>query len=367
MKLGIDMTITECATSCGDVSFKKKPFDEIDGLILSNIIYCDFNYAYKKLGNFESVPLDLFLKALLEKYKNRKMKEGLFLGRRPSSLAQRIAKTLRYRDMIVSDFEEMNDESKNLQFAAICFHIYRDLIFLCYRGTDDSLMGWMENLDLFLEERMPSQVCGLDYLNRMMKKYPDATFILGGHSKGGNIAVYAATYCQDVYQDRIQKIYSYDGTGFYPGTFDYERFEKMQERTLLVVPFDCVVGNILEQPIRNRIIVACTKKGLFCHDIHTWRIEKNHFILSKRQIYSNRSLGTVKGINEMVYNDPIEKRRDFIEDFNRAVKATPAKMLIDLKKRITLPLQIYKNLSLRSKTVIIKTIRILVANNLKID
>lgn len=361
------MTLLNCAPGCGDISFRDKPFDEVDGLILSNILYCDFQTGLKRLANPESIPLDLFLKNLISNSSLKKTSQGLFLGTKPIRLAKKIHNTTRYKDIVISDFEEINNEEKNIQFAAICYHIVDNLIYLCYRGTDDSLIGWMENLNLFLEEKMPSQICANDYLNRMMEKYPKATFILGGHSKGGNICVYAATYCKETYKKRIQKIYSYDGTGFYPHTFDYDKFKELEEKTLLVAPFDCIVGNLLEQPIKNRIVVSCNKTGLFCHDIHTWKTDGVNLLKAEKQEFSNRSLITIHELNQMVYDQSYAKRKDFVIDFNNAVRSCSAKTLNDLRKNTSCAFNIYKKLSLHSKSLLLKTIRTLIINNFKLN
>ena len=361
------MALLDCATSCGDVSFKDQPFDVIDGLILSNILYCDFQTSLSRLSHPESIPLDLFFKNLLSNSSLKKTSQGLFLGTKPLRLAEKIHNTTRYKDIIISDFEEINNETKNIQFAAICYHIDRNLIYLCFRGTDDSLIGWMENLNLFLEENMPSQLFANDYLTQMMKKYPKASFILGGHSKGGNLSVYAATYCKKTYKSRIQKIYSYDGTGFYPHTFDYDKFKELEDKTLLIAPYDCLVGNLLEQPIKNRIIISCNKTGLFCHDIHTWKTDGSHLQKADKQEFSFRSLATISELNQMVYEQSYEKRKDFVIDFNNAVKSCSAKTLNDLKKNTSCAFNIYRKLSLRSKSLLLKAIRTLIINNFKLN
>jgi len=361
------MTLLNCASGCGDVSFKDKPFDEVDGLILSNILYCDFQTGLLRLAKPESIPLDLFFDNFISNSSLKKSSQGLFLGTKPLRLAEKIHNTIRYKDIIISDFEETNNDAKNIQFAAICYHIEQNLIYLCYRGTDDSLMGWMENLNLFLKKTMPSQICAKDYLTRMMEKYPKAIFILGGHSKGGNICLYAATYCKETYKKRIQKIYSYDGPGFYPHTFDYGKFKELEEKTLLVAPYDCLVGNLLEQPIKKRMIVSCNKTGLFCHDIHTWKTDGAGLQKAKKQEFSPRSLTTINELNQIVYGQSYVKRKDFVIDFNNAVKSCSANTLNDLKKNTSCAFNIYRKLSLHSKSLLLKTIRALILNNFKLN
>ncbi|HPS19219.1 MAG TPA: DUF2974 domain-containing protein, partial [Bacilli bacterium] len=264
------MSIIDYAQKYGDQTFDEMPFNEIDNLVLCNILYCDYQKAFENLNHPEKISLGMLLFTAIEKLDLRKENRGLFLGNKPLRLAKKIYNSKRYKNILASDYREITNQTNNTQFAAICYHIADNLIFLCFRGTDDSVSGWMENLDLLIEEKMPSQNYARDYLNEMMDKYHDYSFILGGHSKGGNLCIYAATYGKIENQDRILKIFSNDGTGFYPHVFDYSRFEKLKKRSLLIAPAHCLVGNILEQPVKNRLIIATKKNGLFSHDLNNW-------------------------------------------------------------------------------------------------
>lgn len=354
------MSLISYVSHYGDRSFVDEPFNDVDSIILSNIFYCDFHGAFSKLGNPESVPLSLILLSTAKGLNAKKNSLGLLIGSNPIVLADNVRHAKRYSEMTVSDFVEKQNYKKDLQFAAICFHLSPRLIYLLYRGTDDSVSGWLEDLDLLVEKNMPCQSEAVKYLEQMMEKYPYCQFIVAGHSKGGNIAVYASTYCRDEYKSRILKLYSVDGNGFYPGTFDNQRFALLADRALLIAPVHCLVARLFVQPINHQIIVESTKKGLLCHDVNTWMIKGHYFVVADH--YSSRSDKVSQQINTFVLGLSLEQREFFYNDFKDAIDKTHIINLLDFKKNPGAAVTIVLNLNLRNQAIILRFSHILIAN-----
>ncbi len=70
-------------------------------------------------------------------------------------------------------------------------------------------------------------------------------FIMGGHSKGGNIAVYSAMECDSSIQSRIIKIYSHDGPGFKEDILKGGKYELIKDKIYKILPQSSIVGMLL--------------------------------------------------------------------------------------------------------------------------
>ena len=354
------MSILDYAKKYGHITYKEHSFDEIDNLILSNVIYCNYKKGFAKLNNPSSTTLEKLLFSSIDDLDLRKETCGLLLGKNPLRLAKRIYGTKRYGHIIVSDFVQKQNPEISQQFAAICYHLSPKTIYLCFRGTDDTLHGWMENLNLITEKTIPSEIEAQHYINQMMNKYPHQKFIIGGHSKGGNLAVYGATYCDDKYKSRIKKIYSIDGNGFFPHTFDDQRFKQIEKKTFLMAPTHCLVGRLLYQPIKQKIIVKTKKTGLLCHDVHNWIVENDELVTTK--YFSRRSHDACTEINHFATNLSKEKRLSFCQDFAHAINESHVETLISFLKNPSSGIIISWKLSLSNQLLILKFIRILLIN-----
>lgn len=355
------MMILDYVKEYGGKTFQEEEFNALDNVVLSNIIYCNYQKGFSLHQESYFMSLKDLLMSSTDNLDLRKESCGLLLGKKPLRLAKKVCSTKRYKDILVSDFVEKTDFSINKQFAAICYHITDSLIYLCFRGTDDTVSGWIEDLKLLAEEVMPSQIESVNYLERMMKKYSNNQFIIGGHSKGGNLAVYAAAYCHDQYKKRIVGIYSVDGNGFFPETFDYHRFAPLQKVSHLLVPENCLVGHLFVQPINNVTIIKCKKIGLLGHDVHNWVCDKNHFVTQKKFTLASNNVSS--GVNEMVNQLSHEERVEFLRDFSSSFQSSHIVYLSEFVKKSPAAIKIYMDLSLKSKRLLLKAGHLLVRNN----
>ena len=204
----------------------------------------------------------------------------------------------------VEIYEEMTK-----QFFALTFHLPDGSLVISYRGTDMSLTGWKEDFNMSFEDTVPSQKDALSYLNRIAAKYKGKIF-LTGHSKGGNLAVYATANASKRIQQRIVRVFNNDGPGFNEESRTYSILPSIADKVVTIVPSSSIVGMLLEHLPSYRVIES-TSVSIFQHDPYTWCFDGPHFAykenLSDDSLMMNRILSTwIKSLSR-------EKRETFVD------------------------------------------------------
>lgn len=187
-----------------------------------------------------------------------------------------ISASPRFRDMIVCDYLSLFDVEQQTQFAAMTFIQKREFAYVGFRGTDSSLTGWKEDFNMAFSWPIPSQEQAERYLNAIAGHLPKALMI-GGHSKGGNLAIFAAIKAQPKVQDRIVRIFNHDGPGFKPAAFTPDDFTTVKDRISKTVPIDSIVGMLMESRGNYRVVKS-TAKGIMQHDPFSWEIDGDNFV-----------------------------------------------------------------------------------------
>ena len=214
-----------------------------------------------------------------------------------------------------------------MQFSALTYHLPDGSLFVAYRGTDDSLVGWKEDLNLSLDEGVPGETAAKDYLERIAKRYEGAIRI-GGHSKGGHHALYAAVYASRPTQKRILLAYSHDGPGFPLEVLISKRYAAMQEKLITFLPQSSIVGVVLEHDKSYRYIRS-TGDGLYQHDPFSWEVSVDKFVyLREPSHYGKRYGGAIRA---WLTSTTIEERRLFVDTFSKMIAVSGAKTLKELR------------------------------------
>ncbi len=246
--------------------FDERPFNEVDSLVLSWLSYIRWPIACHNKENDKHYSFYEMFQAehFSEMFGNIKDKD---LTRQ---LLTAVVASPRYRCMRMSDYRSHTDLRQEIQFAAVTFHITDDLLYVAYRGTDSTFVGWKEDLNMAFQYPIPAQVFAAEYLNSILQKSVGKVFV-GGHSKGGNLAVFAAAQ-NTQYLDRVEKIYSHDGPGFLKEVLDSDAFQLIQSKVEKTVPQSSIIGMLLEQHGDYQIIES-SEKGFWQHNPFTWRVE----------------------------------------------------------------------------------------------
>ena len=251
----------------GNKSFLDFPFCEADLIVIALLSYCNYEQSSitknKDLYNSFTNIRDFMDENTKKRITNNFFKPNEFL-----SFLEIFNKSSRYDDVKLGFFEENRSNRNEIQFFGLTFFI-DDKIFVTFRGTDRSVVGWQEDFDLVIKDVIPSQEEAKNYLFKMVNLLKKPVYVLG-HSKGGNLA-YFAYYFNDInVQDMVIKVYNLDGPGF---KFDTKKlYKKNKEKLVKIVPHDDVVGILLNDP-SELIICKSSEVNVNAHDLLTWQFD----------------------------------------------------------------------------------------------
>lgn len=228
---------------------------------------------------------------------------------------------------MLSHYVNKYDE-KNMQFAAMKICIDENLNYIAFRGTDDTLTGWKEDFSISFEI-VPSQKEASTYLDQVLdiKKQN----IVGGHSKGGHLAVYGAMMCNDTLKSCISKIYSNDGPGVCQELIDMRKYEMIKDKIIKIIPEFSVVGLLFEKLDNPQLkIVKSNNKGILQHDPLNWQVNCQTFVEGKiiNQAYVCNTI-----FDEWIGNVDMKDRHVFVNDLFDALSVKGAKTLTDLSNQ----------------------------------
>lgn len=339
----------------GDSSFKEKYINELDKIILTRFSYLPFKeIVLDKKENIEKIS---------NKMKNLDLEK--FLWKDDKELILELGKSKRFKKLKVTDYEEIVDLKAEKQFSAITIWLPRMVKFISYRGTDASLVGWKEDFNMCFMQDIPSQIEGTKYLNKIGKKY-FGKLILGGHSKGGNIAVYSAVFCKERIKRKILEIINADGPGFDKSVITLENYKKMLERTNTYIPQSSIIGRLLEHEEKYEIIYS-TQKGLMQHDIYSWQIEGNK--LKRIESLTNDSQFLNKVVKNWLQTASQKQKENFVNVIYDVLVATEAKDISDLGvdtfKKIKKAIKSYRNIDKEERKEIEEMIKLFFESTIK--
>ena len=282
------------------------PFNELDMLMLTEITYLPFDQIVsdqmspdctcRLFEAAEKVPQDLSMLVT----KNRR------------KLLEKVASSTRFKNIKLMGYVNDIDPDVQKQFAAMIFKIKPDSYILTFRGTDDSIIGWKEDFHMTYMDQVPAQKTAVNYLRKAMDALP-GQFILTGHSKGGNLASYAASQIEPEYQERIQSIYSYDAPGLNHSVITSQGYQTISDKIKRYIPQGSIVGMMLETPKQAQIVKSTAISGLAQHDTFTWQISDQTFVLLDN--LNPDSLQVDKTLKNWVDSVSDEELKDFFDLF----------------------------------------------------
>lgn len=248
----------------GDITFEEKGLNEVD-----NLIFCELSYLV--MDDIEKVHTDegMTIAALYEAYAGLRPRPKIIMND-PMPTLRKMAISSRFRDVIIKRYVNEVNPEEQAQFSAVTFEYKEGEAYVAFRGTDDTLVGWREDFNMSFLSETYGQKAAVEYLNSIAAD-TTAKLIVGGHSKGGNFAVYAAAFCDpDIKENRIVRVYSNDGPGFRNEVTDSEEYLSILPKVVKIIPESSLVGVLLGGRERARYILSSAK--LFAqHDPYTWQ------------------------------------------------------------------------------------------------
>ena len=315
----------------GDLSFTADPFNCVDGLI-----YSSFSYIHPDELFENDVLSDKTLMNIYEYTASLSLKEQELICRCGNDLRllDRMKVAPRYSDSKILYYTNILDTEREIQFAAYAIELCNYGTLVVYRGTDHSLIGWKEDLNLAYLDTLPGQEYAKDFLDMAAKNTHGPLYIVG-HSKGGNLAMYAASSISKRIQSRIKAVYDYDGPGFRGNFLRSEGYLNMLPKIFTYVPQSSVVGMLLahEEPYQ---VVESTNVGLLQHDPYSWNVLGKEFVLLED--VDNMSQYTSQTLHSWIDGLSDEQRELFVENVYNIISESQAETLSDLLKPANLHL-----------------------------
>lgn len=248
----------------GDLTFKQKRFNEVDNLVLSLLAYCDLrdtkvDEKCHTLAEIGHEYLQTHRLADVKKY-------GVGIAS-AFKLLELCVKLPRYKDMTILDYEY--NANSDMQFGGIVFELMPDLIYVAFEGTDQLISAWKEDADLACFFPVPAQIEAVEFLHRNVKVFgPDV--IVGGHSKGGNLALVASMFMSPLKKRKILRVYSNDGPGLRRREFESARYRSIKKKYVHIVPETSIVGMLLRHDTFK--VVKASRSAPHSHEIVSWEV-----------------------------------------------------------------------------------------------
>ncbi len=339
----------------GDLRFSEVGLGEVDGLILSLLSYIDFDGIVPE--TFEETPVTLLdaTRQYLRRHKGENAYLGVIVPPDIVSLAAKASKSRRFGDMRLCGYVNHVDHGEQKQFCAMTFLLSDNTAFVAYRGTDDTLVGWKENFNMSFMDTVPAQQDAVGYLESMAAALP-RPFFVGGHSKGGNLAIFATVRCHPDLKERLLTAFSYDGPGFSHGFTEGVDYESVRPKLRTIVPDSSVVGMLLEHE-ETYEVVKSNATGLLQHNGFSWEVLGGKFIHLDTVTGESRLIDSA--LKDWLDGMSPEEREGFVDNIYETLSAAGAKTLTELSAEKLKLVKAWGTLDSKTRSVLLKCISLL--------
>lgn len=287
----------------GDLSFAQSEFNEVDNLILSCLAYLNLD-GIEEAQEESGISLGELPELFFQMHTEEELAADKSFVSPVPYMMQDMARSRRFGKSIICNYVNEIITEEDQQFSAMEILLEDGSTYVAFRGTDDTIVGWKEDFNLS-NGAVPAQKRAAEYLERSGRA-ASRMLRVGGHSKGGNLAVYASMECSQSVRDRILAVYSNDGPGF-PGDFpDQEKMKDILPRIQRIIPEFSVIGMLLEHETEP-VIVSSSQRGILQHDGFSWEVTGPSFVRAE-------------GLNHraVLFNEILHKWIDDMDDEQRA-------------------------------------------------
>lgn len=338
----------------GDLTFEASPFCEVDSVILARLSYIAFDNI---------VPNDFFssisIKEAADKYLSTPDAAAKVYISQDIDLLIKLAKSQRFKDLKLCGYVNQIDLETQKQFSVLTINLRDDWHFTSFRGTDNTLVGWKEDFNMSFMSPVPSQESAVIYLESAIEALK-GRFIVAGHSKGGNLAIYASAFCLENLQASIEAAYNFDGPGFDKKIIDTQGYQRIKERTTTFIPQSSIVGMLLEHEEEYITIQSSEHMGPMQHDVYSWNLIRTEFIRLSAITQSSRFIDNT--LKDSLKSLTPTQREVFIDNVYALFLSTGASKLRDVKENpldsAKAMLTSFRDMDAETKEMMAKTIKV---------
>lgn len=346
-----------------DLTFDERGINEIDSLLFSYLSYEMFDdFILNQRKTIKEIS-DAFFK----KYDEKTLDNRLSFSKKSYLILKEMANAPRYQSLILSNYVNEINPNQDVQFSALTIQYQEKWKYIAFRGTDATFTGWKEDFSMTYKEEVLSQRKAVEYLThvfheeslftKLFKKYD---YYIGGHSKGGNLAIYAASFVSNDIQKRIQRVDNFDGQGFESDVWEKQSMKNICSKVHTYIPTSSLFGRLFEH--REKVsIIKSNQFGVFQHDPLSWFVELDHFIYEESG--SNSSEKAIDELNQILLSYNKDERKELIESLFNIFKRLDIYTFDDLLRldmnRVLLTLKELRHLNGEQIKIMIELIRVL--------
>lgn len=315
------MNIIDFIKINGHKTFKELEFNEIDGLILAQLSYVNYN-------NMCTSFIDVVDSRYLNAYETSiLLSENNFMNMKDNQrLIREVLSSKRYHGLKFGHYVNEHSLEQEKQFSALTF-IFEEFVCISYMGTDETILGWKEDFNMSYLDSIPSQLEGVKYLENIASLYNLPIYICG-HSKGGNIGVYSSCNCLDDVKKRIIRVYSYDAPGFNKRFIESDLYLTMLGKINMYVPESSFIGLIMYSDT-NYKIVASKKWFVFQHNPYNWLVDDTSFVYKEK--LSKKSWAFSESNRQWIEKFSVEERKLFFDTLFNLLEYNENRSILELK------------------------------------
>ena len=305
----------------GDIEFTQLPVNPVDALIFSTLSYIQFEDIVpdNPMQSISMAEAAAGLFSLSDPVSRTRVKKDL-------DLLKAAAESHRFDNIRLSFYRSILIPEEDTQFAAMTIFLEDGSAYIAFRGTDNTLTGWKEDFNMSFQSSVPAQQLALAYVQEFAAVHPIPIW-MGGHSKGGNLAVYAAAKCGDLLQKRIVEVYSQDGPGFSEEMMNDPGYRNILPKVRSFLPQSSVIGMLLEHE-EPYTIIRSNQIGIMQHDPYSWMVLGANFIQVEELTADSRFLDrTFKNWLSQMSN---EERSEFFDTVFDLLESTGAENAVEI-------------------------------------
>ncbi|MCR5762092.1 MAG: DUF2974 domain-containing protein [Treponema sp.] len=349
----------------GDLDFFQSPLNEVDALIFSQLSYLNYKGIVGESFDSEKITLSECCKKFFSSGDYEKRSNvGMLINKKTVDLLKACGQSRRFGNLEVRNFLEIIDYENEEQFSALTFTFpagSNTWNFIAFRGTDDTIVGWKEDFNLGYMDTVPAQKDAVNYLESIAS-HIKGHLVIGGHSKGGNLALYAGSSVSNKIKKRIIWIFNNDGPGFRKDFFDSDNYKSIAEKERSFVPRLSVIGMLFSHSDNLTTVESGEKNMLMQHDPFSWHVLGTAFVTCNQTGRESRLVD--KAVNEWVSELSQEEREMFVETIftvlNDSKARTNSELSSNLFESVGRMLMSASRLSPKTKNAVSKTVHLLV-------
>lgn len=310
----------------GDLTFAQSPFNEVDNLILSCFAYVNLDKIENVQNGSEMTIADIS-DIFFAVHTQEELQADKSFVRRAPYLMRSMAASSRFGGCIVRNYINEIITEEEQQFSAMEILLEDGTSYVSFRGTDDTIVGWKEDFNM-TNGTVPAQLRAAEYLNEV-GKMSERMMRVGGHSKGGNLAIYASAKCRPTVREHVMEIYTNDGPGFPRNFFNEDEMAKVLPRMIRIIPEFSVFGTILEQE-KDPIIIVSDEKSILQHDGFSWAVAGPAFVRADE--LNKRAVGFNKILHKWIDDMDIPQRNSLINELFSVIEAAGVETISQLQE-----------------------------------